>query len=110
MNVRESNETSLVFSEAVLAVKLGQNQLARSLFQKILKQDARHEQAILWSAALSESPTEAIKLLERVLKINPSNQQALSTLSMLRLSRAASDADEGYVERVQGPPMTARTW
>src|SRR5882762_6275796 len=97
MNARESNEPSIVFSEAVLAVKLGQNQLARSLFHKILKYEPQHEQAMLWSAALSDNPGEAIRLLERVLKINPSNQQAVGTLSMLRLNSAASD--NGRVER-----------
>ena len=111
MNSRESNEPSLVFSEAVLAVKLGQNQLARTLFQKILKQHPRHEQAMLWSAALSDSPGDAIRLLEQVLKINPSNQQAVGTLSMLRLNIAADSkrAPELGPPPV-GPPVSARTW
>jgi tetratricopeptide (TPR) repeat protein len=96
MTDRENNEPSMMFSEAVLAVKLGQNDLARSLFQKILKNDPRHEQAMLWSAALCGNPMEAIRLLERVLKINPSNQQAIGTLSMLRLNKAtAGEADLG---------------
>ena len=108
MNAKESNEPSIVFSEAVLAVKLGQNQLARSLFHRILKQDPRHEQAMLWSAALSDNPGEATRLLERVLKINPSNQQAQSTLSMLRLNAQTGDGDQHRAE--MGPPSSARTW
>src|SRR5450432_3994823 len=95
MTDRGNNEPSLMFSEAVLAVKLGQNDLARSLFQKVLKQDGEHEQALLWSAALCGHPLEAIRLLERVLKINPSNAQAIGTLSMLRLSKATSNGRAG---------------
>ena len=45
MHERANNEPSLVFSEAVLAVKLGQNDLARTLFQKVLNYEPRHEQA-----------------------------------------------------------------
>ena len=107
MHTRESNEPSIVFSEAVLAVKLGQNQLARSLFHKILGKDPAHEQAMLWSAALSDNPGEAIRLLERVLKVNPANHQAMSTLSMLRLNVGAGDH---LHERENSPPASARTW
>ena len=110
MNARESNEPSLVFSEAVLAVKLGQNQLARSLFQKILSQDPVHEQAMLWSAALSANPGEAIRLLERVLKINPSNQQATATLSMVRLNAKTNEDSQPVLDRGHSNLGSARTW
>lgn len=107
MNARESNEPSIVFSEAVLAVKLGQNQLARSLFHRILNHDPQHEQAMLWSAALSDNPGEAIRLLERVLQVNPSNQQALSTLSMLRLNVRTNDEPR---ERLETALVSSRTF
>ena len=107
MNAKESNEPSIVFSEAVLAVKLGQNQLARSLFHRILNHDPKHEQAMLWSAALSDNPGEAIRLLERVLKVNPTNQQALSTLSMLRLNVQTADEPQ---ERIETTLVCSRTF
>src|SRR4051812_36131121 len=120
MSDREHIDPSLMFSEAVTAVKLGQNDLARSLFQKVLKRDAQHEQALLWSAALCGNPLEAIRLLERFLQVNPANQQAMGTLSMLRLSKATSndrnsrDQDDRQSTRSNGsnPEGQAanRTW
>jgi CheY-like chemotaxis protein len=115
MHDRGNNEPSLVFSEAVLAVKLGQNDLARSLFQKLLKNDPRHEQALLWSAALSKEPAEAFRLLDRVLKINPTNPQAIATISMLRLNKVTADSrgnGDGDSERGTARSLTVsgRTW
>jgi CheY-like chemotaxis protein len=114
MDDRGNNEPSLVFSEAVLAVKLGQNDLARTLFKKVLQSNPQHEQALLWSAALSKQPLEAVRLLERVLKINPSNPQALTTLSMLRLSRASSTQEstesEGQGSGSTSVVLSGRTW
>ena len=112
MSDQGNHEPSLVFSEAVLAVKLGQNDLARTLFQKILKQEPKHEQATLWSAALCDSTSEAVRLLERVLQINPSNQQALATLSMLRMQGATSEslAAPPRAAASNGPGFSTRTW
>jgi CheY-like chemotaxis protein len=84
--------------------------LARALFQKVLKSDPRHEQAMLWSAALCRNPAEAVRLLERVLKINPANQQALSTLSVLRLHRSATEAEPEEEIATHGPALSGRTW
>jgi len=108
MSDRGNHEQTMMFSEAVLAVKLGQNDLARSLFQKVLKSEPTHEQAMLWSAALCGNPLEAIRLLERVLKINPSNQQAIGTLSMLRLNKATNGAHNTHApeERVHHNTLT----
>lgn len=114
MSQQQTNtEPSLLFSEAVLAVKLGQNDLARGLFNRILKSDPKHEQALLWSAALCRRPTEAIRLLERVLKINPSNQQASSTLSLLQLNGFTGELDvqrEAEEEEAHGPSLSGPTW
>lgn len=73
------------FSEVVLAVRIGQNSMARKLLRTILEANPNHEQALLWSAALADSVDEAGTLLERVLAINPGNKEAFNTLSMLRL-------------------------
>ena len=75
------------FSEVVLAVRIGQNNMARKLLRTILEANANHEQALLWSAALADSVEEASTLLERVLTINPGNKEASNTLSMLRLQQ-----------------------
>ena len=77
------------FSEVVLAVRIGQNSMARKLLRTILEANPNHEQALLWSAALADSIDDAGILLERVLTINPANKEAFNTLSMLRLQQLA---------------------
>jgi twitching motility two-component system response regulator PilG len=117
MSDTSSNDPSLIFSEAVLAVKLGQNDLARGLFGRILNKNPRHEHALLWSAALCDVPTQAIRLLEQLLSINPGNQQAAATLSLLQLSRttpqiASGDAGAECPKEPPKPPaaLSGRTW
>src|SRR5450755_4535055 len=75
------------FSEVVLAVRIGQNSMARKLLRTILEANPNHEQALLWSAALADSVEDASILLERVLAINPANKEAFNTLSMMRLQQ-----------------------
>ena len=77
------------FSEVVLAVRIGQNSMARKLLRTILEANPNHEQALLWSAALADSIEDAGVLLERVLAINPANKEAFNTLSMMRLQQLA---------------------
>jgi CheY-like chemotaxis protein len=80
-----SQTTLPSFSEVVLAVRLGQHNMARKLLRTLLDASPDHEQALLWSAALADSLEQATTLLERVLVINPGNKEAFNTLSMLRL-------------------------
>jgi twitching motility two-component system response regulator PilG len=76
--------------EVVAATRLGQKNLARDLLRQLQEQDPNNEQALLWSAALAETPEEATAHLERVLEINPNNQQAINVLAMHRLNPQAS--------------------
>jgi CheY-like chemotaxis protein len=88
-------DPSLVLSEAVMAIKLGERGLARSLLNSLLAKDPDNEQALLWSAALAETPQEGIRILERILVVNPNNEQARNTLSMVRLNALANDSHRG---------------
>lgn len=102
------------FSEVVLAVRIGQNNMARRLLRTILEAHPNHEQALLWSAALADSAEEAANLLERVLILNPGNKEAYNTLSMLRLQalggsaprqgRSNSDSQPGSHRLASAPP------
>jgi twitching motility two-component system response regulator PilG len=76
--------------EVVAATRLGQKTLARTLLKQIEQEDPDNEQALLWSAALAETPDEATRHLERVLEVNPNNQQAINVLAMHRLNPAAA--------------------
>lgn len=87
-------DPSFALSEAVLAVKLGERDLARSILADLLQQEPHHEQALLWYAALARTAQEGIRILERLLSIHPQNKQARATLEMLRLNSAAASAAE----------------
>ena len=91
------------FSEVVLAVRIGQNNMARKLLRTILDANPNHEQALLWSAALADSIDEAGVLLERVLAINPANKEAFNTLSMLRLHQLAGHGNRGGPRTPRAP-------
>ncbi|HEY3740128.1 MAG TPA: response regulator [Bryobacteraceae bacterium] len=93
------------FSEVVLAVRIGQNNMARKLLRTILDADPNHEQALLWSAALADSIDEAGVLLERVLAINPGNKEAFNTLSMLRLHQLSGG---GGIRATRAPQAGAQ--
>lgn len=85
-------DPSFALSEAVLAIKLGERDLARSILADLLQQEPEHEQALLWYAALARTAQEGIRILERLLAIHPQNKQARTTLEMLRLNTAAAAA------------------
>jgi twitching motility two-component system response regulator PilG len=105
------SETALLLSEAVMAIKIGERGLARTLLSAILQQDPNHEQALLWTAALADSPSDAVRILERILEINPRNEQARNTVNVLRLNAVTSDQATNQVsEEVPHPVLTAKAW
>ena len=79
--------------EAVAAARLGQKGLARRLFNEIVEKDPGSEHALLWLAALADTPDESIRALEQVLVINPHNQQALSALAVQKMHQTAKPAE-----------------
>jgi len=91
------------------AVKLGERGLARSLLAAFLQYDPKHEQALLWYAALAETPEEGIRILEQLLRLRPYNQRAKSTLDTLRLNTQANSKGSGHYrdsESAPPPPVT----
>jgi len=74
-------------SDAVQAIRLGQKAFARDILADILQEDPMNEHAYIWSAAIAETKEEAIRCLERVLRINPANVLAANTLAAQRLER-----------------------
>lgn len=57
---------------------------ARKVLTDALKEEPNNELALLWLAGLTNSPTQAIAMLERVLQINPHNENAKAGLARLR--------------------------
>lgn len=84
-----ASSRSVLMIEAVAAARLGQKGLARRLFNEIVEKEPHFEQALLWLAALADTPDESIRALEQVLVINPANQQAISALAVQKMHQTA---------------------
>lgn len=69
-----------VIREAAVAIRAGDKLAARRLLDRHLAEDPQDETAWLWRAAVAEGREDAIYALERVLQLNPGNQQARQTL------------------------------
>jgi len=105
------SETALLLSEAVMAIKIGERTLARTLLGTILQHDPNHEQALLWTAALADSPLDAVRILERILQINPRNEQARNTVNVLKLNAVTADhVVHSRVEEPQPTTVASRAW
>ena len=75
-NIREAKLESLL-SEANDAVAEGENDNAEKLLQKIFEMDSTNEEAWLLKVDLAESTEEKESFIERILSINPDNEEAL---------------------------------
>lgn len=93
-----------------MAIKLGDRGLARTILGTILQREPNHEQALLWIAALADTPPDAIKILERILEINPRNEQARSTIAVLRLNAVTTDEATAPVYEEPQPTSASRAW
>lgn len=89
--------------EVVLAIKGGQKGIARELLHRRLKTAPQCVQSLLMAAALAERVPDATDLLNRVLVLDPSNEQAVRTLGMLRLMNTAGPQAQ------PAPPKPAKT-
>lgn len=70
--------------QAKQAIRQGDKQTARRLLAGIIKSNPEDDQAWVWLAVAMEDPEAQEECLERALKINPANQQALRGLARLR--------------------------
>lgn len=69
--------------QAIVSIKSGDKQLGQQLLAQVLQEEPGNEQAWLWmSAVVSEDKRQYC--IERVLKINPNNQQALMAMEKLK--------------------------
>ncbi|MEZ5356053.1 MAG: response regulator [Bryobacteraceae bacterium] len=68
--------------EAISAAREGDKERARGLLHQLLESDPDHLQGLLWSAALAESVDGAFWFLQRLLQLDPGNEQAGKILAM----------------------------
>ncbi len=97
-----ASNRSVLMIEAVAAARLGQKGLARRLFNEIVEKDPTSEHAMLWLAALADTPDESVRALEQVLIINPQNEHAIKALEVQKLHLTAKPTE------VPLPPPTTR--
>lgn len=80
-------EVTELLRKGITAAKAGDKTVARPLLFDALRLNPHSELAWLWLAWTAESPKEAVLFLEKVLEINPSNQQATQWLAKIRQRR-----------------------
>jgi thioredoxin-like negative regulator of GroEL len=76
---------------AIRTAQDGNTTAARVMFREVLSSDARNERALMWMAKLADSKEERVAYLNRVLAVNPLNEQAREALDRIRYSRSARD-------------------
>jgi hypothetical protein len=85
--------TDELLQQGIAALKAGQKVRARSLLEKVVQQDERHEIAWLWLSGAVDTDEERRRCLEKVLAINPNNSAARQGLDSI--SRRASTRPTG---------------
>ncbi len=68
----------------IQTARAGNKPNARMIFEQVLAQDPENERAWLWMAAVAETPTDRIRYLNTVLRLNPHNTVAQKELERIR--------------------------
>jgi Tfp pilus assembly protein PilF len=84
-----------VLSEGITAAKRGDKAQARTLLRRATEEDPANEAAWLWLAGVTETPAESLAYLQRVLKINPRNDQARKGILDKQLKAGVAEARAG---------------
>jgi HEAT repeat protein len=72
----------------IAAARSGNRAEARMLLEGVTLQEPDNEEAFLWLSFVLDEPNLALRCLERVLEINPNNEQAKRGLAWLRSQQA----------------------
>ncbi len=89
------------------AAKVDQKQLAKQCFMQAIVQDPDIELAWLWLASVSDSIEEKMFHLQKVLNINPNNENALSSMKNAREHHAKAKLPEANSAAISGDRETA---
>lgn len=74
----------------IQSARNGNTENARVILQQVLDADAQNERAWLWMAAVAETPTDRVRYLNTVLRLNPSHPTALRELKQLQDKQESS--------------------
>lgn len=86
-----------MLEQAVAHIRMGEIDKARSLLIDVLKQNPRDEDAWLWMSRCVTETEQKRYCFEKVLKLNPQNQQAIRSLS--RLDKPVSPPTQSKVSQ-----------
>lgn len=90
------------------AARAGQNSAARTHFVAVLRQDPHHILALLWLAFVLPAPQDSLHILERVLALDPHNEQAKAGLRWAR-ERLGLNPNEIVMADRRTPPTRPET-
>src|SRR5262245_13342508 len=75
----------------IKAARTGRNEEARSYLKAVLEQDGDNIVAMFWLAFVAPEPAESIRLLQRVLELEPDNERAKAGLLWVQQQTAGKD-------------------
>jgi cytochrome c-type biogenesis protein CcmH/NrfG len=76
---------------AITSARNGNEQAAKMMFNQVLSQDPNNERALMWMADMAKSKQERAQWLNRVLAVNPMNEQAQEALRRMAYRSSARD-------------------
>jgi Tfp pilus assembly protein PilF len=85
---QEPNREQLL-QMAIASAKAGNRDGARVMLRQILNEDRQNERALLWMARIARNKKERLEWLERVLDVNPDNEQARKQLRKIEYRASA---------------------
>lgn len=77
-------DVSQTLQQAIAALNEGDRGRAKQLLAQVLQADPRNESAWLWLVHAVDDPAHARECVERVLRINPGNEEARQMLETIR--------------------------
>lgn len=103
----ESLMSKTFVQRGIEAAKSEQTQIARQCFLQAIVYDERSELAWLWLASVSVSPEEKMSHLQKVLSINPANEDAAASLKNTKTQMAKSLLSKANEEAINGDHVRA---
>jgi hypothetical protein len=95
--------------QGIKAAQAGENIKARDFFMQAIRLDDRNETAWLWLSSVVESEKHRQTCLEKVLKLNPNNEDARRGLEHLKTAQAATQAIQPQPSSPEPPQTPSQT-
>lgn len=95
--------TSENLEKAVALIKAGNRQAALPLLKEVIRSEPNNEMAWLWLYACVENPSQKLFCLQKVLEINPNNQNA-----RIALGKLAEQPPSPKLQTVSSPAQQPR--